>query len=1240
VAKDDFATNDFLRDQAERTQQLRTDRRRTGRSQQRRLYVLGAVAMFGLLILGLPSLVSHSPLGRSLVASAAAQQGLQLTAESLRIGWFTPLRLTGIQIRSQSTGNHFRIARIDSGLTVTDMLQGIHNQLGKFSIRGVDIQCTMNEGRCSLEDDLQALLESDGSSESFPTGAISVEDISVAVMDASTGKTWKLTQSSAQLELEPSGFALTFAGLLGEPSGDAGSLQATVTWQVSPGSQRSRPKGIAPTAQWLVHLDSETLPLSVVSLVRRRFPESANSIPSQISGNTSGMLRVTGYQDGTVALVVDRLQVRHLQATDPSFGDRVWANQLGKLDGELTWTDDRLLGRNLHASTDFASARMDGSFAKSLSLTGTQDNPLQWLDAIDGSASLQIDLASFDQALPGILPLREKTRIVSGRLTASIDSAPNGPVHRSQLSLRSEPFRASASGRAVVVEPIELTAVVSRENGSLNAERFQWKSTFATIDGRGDLRSGAADFEMDFGRLASILRPLVEISETQLDGLARGNIHWNASGDNLWRLTGSAKASSLQLTLPSGQMIRQPNLSGEVNATGRWGDKQLDELTQASLKFISSGMDLRAQLTKPVKHPTSESAMPVRITGNGRLESLAEIAHAWLPPEIHDADGDFTLDLQADVSTLTKRLTSANIELTQARVGYGTRWFAQPQLKLIFDGSWAWPSGDFEAKTLTLAGEAVSAGLRGRVNAEATELEIAWRAKLERIQGSVRKRLARQSPPSSQTLLSTRPVSFRTDQVIETDAWLVMGAFDGKLSIRRSGPQFTVQSQTTGKNIAVVQPPQAAATAQTIGPMPRGNPSSSSAPRTLQQQPRVVWSEPNLKLDGTLYYNRDSGQLDAKKLQIAGDWFATTLSGGASVLPSFHTVKLNGPANFKMPEVASRLSQLAGMAIQAEGVHQTPLAIEAHLQDDGSFDFLVAGHLGWESGEVAGVRLGESTVPFRFTETSISISPSRIPVGQGSLNLAGDVYYRPGPVWLRVPPGVVARSVRLTPAMNEKWLKYLAPLAADAARIDGTFSAEIDEAMIVIDEPRSSRVRGRLNIEGVQMTAGPLTQQIIGGIDQLKALARAVPGQAPAANRDTSREMKLVTMPPQSVEFRLDQGIVSHKTIFFEIDRAQVVTSGQVSLDGELNMTAQIPLDPRWLGSNLQGLAGQGVSLPIAGTISRPRLDSSGVRQVVAQLTTRAVQSAGDGFIQKQLERGEGYIEEQLGRGLDRLFGR
>jgi hypothetical protein len=1205
-------TDDFLLDQVERSQEQLTRRRRDGRSRRRQLSIVVGLALLLVTALIAPSLVSHSSIGRSILVSALSGYGLQSSVEAMRIGWVTPLRISGLQLRG-AAGSEVKIDQFDMDLTVTDLLAGLADQLGQISVRGVKVRCAMQEGRCNLEDDFQALLEPSGDEPSAITATLELQDISVAMTDAVSGGTWLVTQSNAKVEITSDRMQATLAGVLSEPSGSGGSLQGSIEYASAPRSG-SEPGGEAApvTNPWGLEIQSESLPLSVISLVRRRFPAAASAIPRTIHGDATGSVRLVGLSDGTTEMAVRGLQIRNLTAADE--GSRVWNNGLATLDGDLVLVGQRVIGRQLRASTDFASATVDGAFSRSFSLVGSQDNPLRWLEAIDGTATAEIDLAAFDRSLPGILPLRDEAQIISGRLAARVDSSPAGTARRSQLSIRSDALRARAQGGAVVIDPIELTANVSTDQGQLKAERFEWKSAFGSAIGQGDLRSGMADFEIDFGRLTAMLRPIVQISETTLAGATRGNIKWNASSDKVWRLLGTANASNLLITLPSGHTLKRPSLHGEIEAVGRWGGQSLEELSSASLTLASSGLDVQAELVEPVASPAASVWMPVRVQGQGRIETLAETLGPWLPAEIHDCSGGFALHARADVSASAMRLTSAALELTEPRVAYAQRYFSQPAVKVHFDGDYHWPSQDLQARSLTVVGDAFSMAAKGDATAREMQLEVKWRAKLERLQGSLRKQIASRTATVQQ--VGHRPAA-------ATDDWLVMGDCQGGFKLRGQDGQLDLQLDASGSDIAVIQPPQASAGFQTVGPMPRAT--GTALPHALDNGSRVVWSEPNLKIDGRIRYDQRSGVVQADSLQMAGDWFATTLGGRAIWNDTAGEVELSGPARLKMEEVARRLSSLAGTQIRAAGIHESPLEIRLVRQPAGELAMTVRGNLGWEASEVAGVTLGPASIPVRLTETSVEVAPSRVPVGQGHLNLSGQVHYRPGPLWMRIDRGVLADSIRLTPEMTDRWLKYLAPLAADVAQIEGTVGAEIDEAVIVFDVPQQSQVRGRLNLAGVQMTAGPMSNQIFTLVEQLKALARSLgtpPAAAPVART-------LIRMPTQTVDFTVRDGIVTHERLFFEIDRASIVTSGRVTMDGRLDMIAQVPLDARWLGSDLQGLAGQPLTLPIDGTLSRPSLDSSGVTQVVQQLGTQAIQSTA-----------ENYLQQQLNRGFDKIFGR
>ncbi len=1204
-----MATDDYFLDQVERSQQHQTARRRSARSRRRRIYLLVGFVSLALLILGLPSLISHSPIGRSIVARTVADYGLNGQAASARIGWITPLRITGLKV-SGDAGSEITIEQLDSGVTISKLIRGIEDY-GDVVIRGLNVRCSVAKGRCNLEDDLSELLSSSGES-SNASGSVRIQDATIDVTDATNGKTWRLAQANADVQFDAQQTHGKFAGVVNEPAGGGGSLQGTVTFA----------DATATTAPWQIDLESQSIPLSVVSLLLTRFPDATSIVPSQIAGDATGAIRLVGTANGDIESSVYALEVRNLVASHANpQNPRVWANALASVQGDLIIQSDRVIGRRLKATTDFAAATLDGAFSTSLTLVGADDNPLQWLDALDGSASIEIDLASFDEALPGLLPLRDEAKIVSGRAAASVRSLPHNGVHRSELSIRSEAVRARAHGRAVVIEPIELDATVANRDGTVRAEQFKLASSFASAIGQGSMQAGQADFQIDFGRLSAMLRPLVDMSKTTLGGSASGNIRWNASNQNVWRLTGNGNATNLLVSLPDGRELKRPTLRADVEAVGRWGGQALQELSTAKLTILSNGLDLKAELTRPVPNPTTKRPIPLQIRGTGRIETVAETLGPWLPAQLHDAEGGFKLNANVDASSMAGQLTRATIELTSPRVAYAERWFAQAGLKIEFDGRYAWPSGDFQSNSLTLAGDAVSLAVEGKATADTVDLEMAWLAKLERIQGSVTRVAARQGSPY-------RQASFRPGTATSSDDWVVMGDCQGKLTITSHDHILDIQSDTTGKNIAIVQPPSASAQLNTVGPMPRRATAPGRSVSNAQSLSRVVWSEPNLKLAGLTHYNLKNGEVIADGMQLSSDWLATTLTGKVAWTEAIGEISLDGPARLRMEEVSRRLTSLLGTEIRVTGIHETPLEIRARRDADDAIAFSVTGNVGWEMGEVGGVAFGAAAVPVRLTDTAVHIQPVAIPVGQGQLNLAGDVFYRPGPVWLQAAPGVGARNIRMTTQMTNRWLKYLAPLASQATQIDGTMSAEIDEAIVVIDNPEQSRVRGRLIIDGAQMNTGPLANQIISGIEQLKAIAR-LNANALVATNQAIDSRTLITMPAQTVEFALQRGIVQHERLFFNVDRAQIITGGRVGLDGQLQLVAQVPLDARWLGSELQNLAGQPVALPINGTLSQPRLDSSGVREVVTQLGVQAAQSTA-----------ENYLQKQLNKSIDKIFGR
>jgi len=1192
---------DIYRDDMKRTQRLRSEGRRRGRLRRKSTFLLLILGFLSLLVVAAPSLVCQSPLAKSFLTSTLAKYGFEGGVASIQIGWVTPLRIEGLALTGTTAGSQLLVDRVETDVTILKCISGL-SDLGEIAVRGVVVDIFVTDGHSSLEDDIAILLAEDQPDEegnsndpsSSMLAKISAKNVAVRVTDSVTKTQWIADQSKADIDLNQDKIDITFSTVMTDPTGGSGEMEGRIQYPMEAGKP------------YELNLVTQRIPLSLALLVKRRLGESGVAIPAEISGDTTGSMTVSGGVGDAISVSVTPMEFRNFVASDPSFGDRIWRNGLTAISGSVTIDGDRILGRHLQLTTDFGNASFNGAFNTSMSLAG-QTNPAAWLESLDGSAGAAIDLVAFEKALPGLIPLRDQVEITAGNFSAEVTSAIEaGSIRRSHWNLKTQPIRAIASGRAIAIEPAILVASLRVTGGQFSADSLRLQSAFANASADGDLARGRIKGDIQFSRLAAMIQPLLDMPEISLVGQATGEMNWAADAGDLWRLDGKAEASDLVITLPGGINFQQPSLRGEIDASGRWSDGTLRQMDSLEMSLATSGLEASASLTEKVFEPSTTTPLPLRMQGRGRLEALAGMLGPWMPTSIHSLKGGFTANAIARVAMSSGEVTSAKIQIEEPRIGYGEQLYLQPQLLVDFDGRYAWPEGSIDAKKMSVVGEALSAAIQGTMNASGMNFEVAWRAKLDRLQGAMRPSLALTSEPAA---ADTRPVAFRPEAASTVAAgYEAIGDCEGRFTLTQK-PESTillVDAKSTGNNVKLF------------------NSVTSTTPETQPSAPVPVWAERLINLDTQLGYDLNDGKINAEKIQFATDWFATTLAGKALWSEEIGDVAMNGTARIKMPEVASKLSTMLGMTIRLDGLHETPIEIAAARKGDGPLALAVNANVGWESGEVAGIKFGSTTIPVTMNETTVSIKPATIPVEQGRLQLAGDLYYSPGPMWMSLKPGVVAEDLTLTPELTNQWLQYVAPMVANSARVEGTFGVELIEANVNLEDTMASKVRGNLRIKGVNLDSGPVANQIIGSIKQIQQIARGM-----AADTTPQRDRRLVTFPTQAVDFEFANGVVSHQRMVMEVDRASIITGGQVNVDGRLNLVAQVPLDPSWLGSDLKGFAGQTITLPIDGTLSRPSLDSAGIRRLVTEMGTKALQSTA-----------ESYLEKQLGRGFDKLLGR
>jgi translocation and assembly module TamB len=254
---------------------------------------------------------------------------------------------------------------------------------------------------------------------------------------------------------------------------------------------------------------------------------------------------------------------------------------------------------------------------------------------------------------------------------------------------------------------------------------------------------------------------------------------------------------------------------------------------------------------------------------------------------------------------------------------------------------------------------------------------------------------------------------------------------------------------------------------------------------------------------------------------------------------------------------------------------------------------------------VYGFRLGPGTLEAALAEGVAQVRPANLAVSEGNVRVAAQARLRPQPVELVVPPGPLVQNVRINPQMCAHALQYIAPVLSGVATAEGRFSIELDGCRIPLADPSAGEVAGRMIIHSAQIGPGPLVREL--------ALALGYSSPAQLANQST-------------IDFRMVDGRVYHRGVVVQFPDLTVRTYGWVGLDKSLGLMAEMPVPPKWIGSNptvAAALRNQTIQLPVGGTLDRPKVDQQVLRQVSRQFLEKAATNV---------------IEDQLLRGLDRLL--
>ena len=206
----------------------------------------------------------------------------------------------------------------------------------------------------------------------------------------------------------------------------------------------------------------------------------------------------------------------------------------------------------------------------------------------------------------------------------------------------------------------------------------------------------------------------------------------------------------------------------------------------------------------------------------------------------------------------------------------------------------------------------------------------------------------------------------------------------------------------------------------------------------------------------------------------------------------------------------------------------------------GPFDLktaTAAGDVRWDAGRVHGFPLGPGQLKAAMGAGAVRIEPVDLLVNQGRVHLAPMIHLTSNPMELSLPKGPLAQRIQLDPTMCTSMLKYAAPALADVLEVHGMLSVDLNTCRIPLNNPRQSNISGRLIAHNVQVSRGPM-------IDELSVL---LGGQSAARLRQEC-----------VVPFRMQNGRVYHEGLDIEFPEMTIRTQGWVGLDESLDITADM----------------------------------------------------------------------------------
>lgn len=1194
---------------------------RTRRWKKRHL-ALGALGVAAAAVFfGVPLVLQNRSLMVSLINQNAGLAPMRVDLNGIQGGWIRPFKIQGLRLIDDRGAELVQVGEVETELNLISALMNYRN-LKTITLRNTQVALDVQPGTTNLEEAFKPLLAvpthsagaTSTSSGGF-SGRVRIADAIVHARDSVDNTAWDIKIAEADIPLptpEQSIPPMTLVGVLTQTVAHAGETPAwgQFTIRTQPISQDLVTQGApgAPTASnapsLRMNVATNGMPLQWISLVKRRLPDFPID---RLYGQATVQADVEFTDSNALMAVIQTAQLDQLQVVAPGLlGERGASMRQIKISGDFSLFQNRISTRGAKLDCDVGSVIAKADIAIP-SVSPSLMRP--WLEDSDIDIQGTLDLPQLANVAPDLVRTQDQVQLVSGAATLSMiqrrtrrnedlanrtAAALEPPTCNYQLQLGN--LVANMQGKSIRWDQAVLASVdvMGNANG-VPSFKVDCHSEFCQIEGAGDLQDGRITAQLDLDKMEQRLSQWFVLPLESLSGSAQASLAWKLDEGNRLAANGSLRTTPMLIIHRNGR-LDEPAWDGEFSAVARVDGGSILQIDRGQASVRSSDESLLVQVLEPISLATSDPNLGAAAPAGLQLKLVGELAKwqrrgqlfAGIDPGVQLA-GKCVLEAQGAIDA--KHLEITQVDWTTEPFQITTNGTTLKEARMVgrFNGRVDTQNiARLQVDNLLVQSESFALQAQDAVmpnQTSAREGKAAFRIDPSRLISSV------QNTPSPPESAPATPFA-------------VTGDVTGQVRWTVDPQKVAWQLISDGTNLRVTQPSSARPSTQLVST------NNAALSETL------LWEEPQARVSVDGNYTIATGAIDLPSLQLQTEWLAYGGSAVLTQLPQGSQFQSRGEITYDAASVAQRLRPYTGGNLTVEGQRTQPLEISWTSTPNSQWaeSLQAKSSIGWDRANVIGIDIGNADVPI-VIENGKFASKASFPVSQGTLrwNLDGDLA---APVMvIRQAPERVIENVAITRQMCQGWLKYVTPLLADVTSIQGNLSLDIDRAEIMPTDWAKQTVAGKLHVHGAAVGPGPLADQLLVLVQQIRNLRRGA-GATDGGGQPTS----WLQLPEQSIGFAVDQGRVAHRDMQIQAGDVVITTSGSVGVDGSLELFAAVPIQKEWVDKTpaLQSLAGQQIQVPIRGTIQRPQLDMSGLANVGQQLATSALQ----GVAQKQIDRG------------------